>query len=216
MGIWGTYMKSGKDQVANTAERSDEDLISLVRSGDTDAFGVLYERHHSIALAVARKNSDNLSDAEDAVAEAFSSVLQTLNAGKGPVSFFRAYLLTAVTRIAHRRNVSAGKVTATDDAAVLDRVSADPDSVLADFESDAVAKAYQALPERWQAVLWYTDVEGMKPAAVAPILGLSANGVSALAIRAREGLRKAYLQNHVSAAENDSCADYSAKLAPMR
>ncbi|MBQ1443542.1 MAG: sigma-70 family RNA polymerase sigma factor [Renibacterium sp.] len=205
-------MNSDKERLDGTAERSDEDLISLVRSGDVDAYGVLYQRHHSVALAVARKNSDNRSDAEDAVSEAFSSVLQALQGGKGPVSFFRAYLLSAVTRIAHRRNVAAGKVTATDDAAVLDRESADPDSVLAEFETDAVARAYKTLPERWQAVLWYSDIEGLKPAAVAPLLGLSANGVSALAIRAREGLRKAYLQNHISTAEDDQCAEYSSKL----
>jgi hypothetical protein len=38
----------------------------------------------------------------------------------------------------------------------------------------------------------------MDPHEVAPILGMSANGVAALSYRAREGLRKAWLQAHVS------------------
>src|SRR5690606_6582715 len=52
-------------------------------------------------------------------------------------------------------------------------------------------------PERWQAVLWYAEVEAMKPAAIAPLLGVSPNGVSALLLRAREGLRDAYVVAHL-------------------
>ena len=57
-----------------------------------------------------------------------------------------------------------------------------------------IARAFASLPERWQAVLWHTEIEGARPADVAPLLGLTANGVAALAYRAREGLRQAYLQ----------------------
>ena len=46
-------------------------------------------------------------------------------------------------------------------------------------------------------MLWHTEVEGQKPADIAPLLGMSANSVSALAYRAREGLRQAFLTQHV-------------------
>ena len=56
-------------------------------------------------------------------------------------------------------------------------------------------------------MLWYTEVEGLDPHDVAPIMGLSANGVAALAYRAREGLRKAWLQEHVThATATGECA----------
>src|SRR2546430_10213444 len=45
--------------------------------------------------------------------------------------------------------------------------------------------------------LWQLEVEGKTPAEVAPMFGLSGNGASALAMRAREGLRQAYLQEHI-------------------
>ena len=45
-------------------------------------------------------------------------------------------------------------------------------------------------------VLWHTEVEQQKPADIAPLLGMSANSVSALAYRAREGLRQAFLSQH--------------------
>ena len=55
-------------------------------------------------------------------------------------------------------------------------------------------------------MLWHTEVEGQKPADVAQLLGMSANSVSALAYRAREGLRQAFLNMHAQDAEDDACA----------
>ncbi|MFJ4171226.1 zf-HC2 domain-containing protein [Paenarthrobacter sp. NPDC089714] len=193
-------------------EASDGQLIALVRGGDTAAFDGLYERHISIASTVARRNVDNPSDAEDIVAEAFQSVLQNLVAGKGPDTFFRAYLLSTVTRLSHHRNRKAGRTLPSGDDSTLDHAVGEPDAVVKAFESHTVAKAFRMLPERWQAVLWYLDVERMKPAAAAPLLGLSANAVSALALRAREGLRRQYLQCHVSEGPTRECAEYVAKL----
>lgn len=65
-------------------------------------------------------------------------------------------------------------------------------------ESLVAERAFAALPPRWQAVLWHTEVEGLKPAEAALQLGLSANSVAALAYRAREGFKKEWLQAHVS------------------
>ncbi|MFK0040062.1 sigma-70 family RNA polymerase sigma factor [Paenarthrobacter sp. NPDC090517] len=187
-------------------------LIELVRGGDMSAFDGLYERHLSIASTVARRNVDNPSDAEDVVAEAFQAVLQGLVAGRGPDTFFRAYLLSTVTRLSHQRNRKAGKVLPSGDDSVLDHALADSDAAINAFESRTVAKAFRTLPERWQAVLWYLDVERMKPAAVAPILGLSPNAVSALALRAREGLRRQYLQCHIAEQPDGRCSEFASKL----
>jgi hypothetical protein len=46
--------------------------------------------------------------------------------------------------------------------------------------------------------LWQVEVEGERPAVVAPNFGLSANATAALARRARDGLRAAYLQAHLT------------------
>jgi RNA polymerase sigma factor (sigma-70 family) len=191
---------------------SDRHLIELVRGGDMSAFDGLYARHVSIASTVAKRNVDNPSDAEDVVAEAFQSVLQSIVAGKGPGTFFRAYLLSTVTRLSHQRNRKASKVLASGDDPILDQTLVESDAVISAFESRTVAKAFRALPERWQAVLWYLDVERMKPAAVAPILGLTPNAVSALAVRAREGLRRQYLQSHLADQADSKCADFASKL----
>ena len=54
-------------------------------------------------------------------------------------------------------------------------------------------------------MLWHLEVEGQKPADIAPLLGMSANSVSALAYRAREGLRQAFLTMHISDLTDTDC-----------
>jgi hypothetical protein len=71
------------------------------------------------------------------------------------------------------------------------------DTALEDRGSALIAPAFDTLPERWRTVLWHTEVEGESPSQVGPLLGLTPNGVLALAYRAREGLRQAYLQVHL-------------------
>lgn len=203
---------SRSSNTSNRGVHDDGHLIELVRSGDMSAFNHLYERHVAIASTVAKRHVDNPSDAEDVVAEAFQSVLRSLVAGKGPDTFFRAYLLSTVTRLSHQLNRKSGRLVPSGDESLLDQTMAEPDAAVQAFESNTVARAFRSLPERWQAVLWYLDVERMKPAAVAPILGLSANAVSALAVRAREGLRRQYLQFHVAEKADASCAEFAAKL----
>lgn len=186
---------------------SDAELILQVRSGDRDAFGVLYERHSAAARALARQYV-TAADAEDVVADAFSKLFEMLRRGVGPDAGFRPYLYTMVR---HRSfDVSRGAARtrpSTDDEieSVLGRVASKDDPALQGFERSVIAKAYVDLPERWREVLWYVLVDELKPAQVAPVLGLSPNGVSALLYRAKEALRAGYLQQHLTHAPSDTC-----------
>ncbi|MET4902997.1 sigma-70 family RNA polymerase sigma factor [Paenarthrobacter sp. CC6] len=191
---------------------SDPHILNLVRQGVTDAFDTLYKRHVQIAHYVARTQSDNPSDADDVVAEAFATIFQSLKDGKGPKEFFRSYLLTVVRRTAHERNRKARQTQTAADDAILDAAVHDDDPVVGDLESSIMANAFKSLPERWQAVLFHLDIEGLKPAAVAPLVGLTPNGVSSLAIRAREGLRQAYLQHHISRSVDQACDEFASQL----
>jgi RNA polymerase sigma factor (sigma-70 family) len=184
---------------------ADAELISAVRGGDVDAYGELFERHVPAARRLARQLVPP-ADAEDLVSEAFAKVLSLLQRGAGPDLAFRAYLLTAVRRLHVDRIRAAARVQPTDDLEPFDPGVPFRDTAVEGFESDAAARAFASLPERWQAVLWHTEVEGQKPAEVAVLLGMSANSVSALAYRAREGLRQAFLTMHLQELEDDACA----------
>ena len=197
---------------------SDADLIDAVRKGTVSAYGSLYERHVASAYNLARQLSRSPAEADDLVSEAFAKVLDTLRAGRGPDSAFRAYLLTALRHTAYDKTRRDRKVELSEDVETVSGVStaavSEPfsDTAVAGLERSLAARAFARLPERWQAVLWHTEIEGQSPAEVAPILGLTANGVSALAYRAREGLRQAYLQVHLAETTERRCRATAERL----
>ncbi|WP_229051530.1 sigma-70 family RNA polymerase sigma factor [Aeromicrobium sp. Leaf350] len=189
----------------------DVDLIAAVRAGDTVAYGVLFERHRAAAERLARQLVSGLG-ADDLVSDAFLKVLGVLQRGGGPDEAFRAYLLTSVRRLHIDGLRSSQRERTTDDEQTLDRPVEFIDPAAMEFERGAAGEAFRSLPERWQLVLWHLDVEGQNPADVAPLLGMAPNSVSALAYRAREGLRRAYLQQHLAPTLDAECRDTTTKL----
>ena len=183
---------------------SDAELISRVRAGDREAYGDLFARHVDAARRLARQLVRG-PDSDDLVSDAFTKVMAVLQGGGGPDVAFRAYLLTAVRRLHVDRIRAQSRLTTTDDLTPFDPGVPFHDTALEKFESGAAAKAFASLPERWQLVLWHLEVEGQKPAEIAPLLGMSANSVSALAYRAREGLRQAFLTAHLSELADTDC-----------
>jgi len=194
---------------------SDAELLAAVRGGDDDAYGVLYARHAGAALRLAtRMTIGTPLSAEDAVSQAFLNVLAAIRAGNGPGDSFRAYLYTVVRNGIMAARERESHVIAVDAPEDLETPSEAPDPVVTAYESGVVGRAFSSLPERWQAVLWYHEVEGMKPGAIAPLLGLGANATSALLVRAREGLRDAYLSAHVEAADRPECRWSAQRMGP--
>jgi len=186
------------------SELSDERLIARSRRRDRAAFAELWRRHQPSALAAARRFT--WIDADDLVAEAFTRIYEGLLDGKGPHGPFRPYLYTIVRNLAARWGASRKEI-AVDDLETFEAPDDLDDPVVQSLDRTLTARAFRSLPPRWQSVLWYTEVEGLDPHEVTAMMGLSANGVAALAYRAREGLRKAWLQEHVShATATGECA----------
>ncbi|HVV13195.1 sigma-70 family RNA polymerase sigma factor [Amycolatopsis sp.] len=201
--------------------KSDAELITAVRGGDLAAYGTLYERHVAAAYNLARQLARSTAECDDLVSDAFSKVLDTLRGGKGPDAAFRAYLLTTLRHTAYDKTRKEKKLDLSDDMSTLSGGSGPAaealtvqfsDTAVAGLERTMAAKAFARLPERWQAVLWHTEIEQQTPAEVAPLLGLTPNGVSALAYRAREGLRQAYLQVHLAETSAERCRAAADKL----
>jgi RNA polymerase sigma factor (sigma-70 family) len=189
--------------VPDLTDLSDLELVDATRAGDREAFAELWRRHARAGLTVARAHSD--LDADDLVAEAYAKIYQAIANGNGPTSGFRAYLFTTVRSVAAtwgRRS----RETPIDDADTIEDPAFTEAAGLDALDRSLTASAFRTLPTRWQEVLWYCEVERMKPAEVAPLLGMSANGVAALAYRAREGLRQAWIQAHLaSVPEGSDC-----------
>ena len=176
---------------SDTASTSDADLLEQSKQGSSAAFGELWARHAAAGRTVARSFTSSL-DPDDLVAEAFTKIYQLLLKGKGPSGAFRPYLFTTIRNTAASWG-RARRETTIDTLETLEDPNSSEESSLAALDMGLTASAFRALPTRWQEVLWYSEVESMTPAQIAPLLGMSANSVAALSYRAREGLRQAWI-----------------------
>lgn len=190
----------------------DRDLLARVREGDDSAYGELFSRHADAIRRFSLRHVREAAEADDLTAEAFFRMLQAIRRGSGPTDHVRTYLLTVARRVAwewsgRRRDVPV------EDEELGRRVEPVSDNANSRVEHNLITRAFSSLPERWRVVLWRVEVEGERPATVAPHFGLSPNAMSALARRAREGLRAAYLQAHLAADDGrSSCAAIRSKL----
>ena len=208
----GAYLREGPDvcahdrialrvhvgrgpETTDSAASSDAELLSRARRGDDSAFATLWRRHLPAAYAVATRFRGRVA-AEDLVAEASARILRLLREGGGPTDNFRSYFASTVRTVgvdAVRREMNVVPTEAPDLEMLVD---AEPDvSALAGggVDTDIVRAAFRLLGDGDQQLLWHTMVEGSAPRVVAPLLGVSANAVSARAMRARDALRNSYL-----------------------
>ncbi|WP_077192820.1 sigma-70 family RNA polymerase sigma factor [Streptomyces lydicus] len=205
---------------------SDAQLIAALRAGDDTAYEEMYRRHADAVRRYARRCCWDGHTAEDLTGEVFARTLQAVRGGAGPDTAVRAYLLTTVRRVAASWARTARREQLVEDFAVFALNAAgaarDDDTLelgaevraMHEAEQSMAVQAFRSLPERYQTVLWHTTVEDESPSQVAPLLGLTANATAVLAHRAREGLKQAYLQAHVSQAltAGGDCARYADRL----
>ncbi|MGO1839643.1 MAG: sigma-70 family RNA polymerase sigma factor [Candidatus Microbacterium stercoravium] len=179
--------------VGDVADVSDADLVMRSRSGDTTAFGELWSRHYRSGIVAASSLTSSIS-AEDLVLEAYAKIFQTIRRGGGPTGAFRAYLFTTI------RTTAANWGRGLDDIASdeLDLADAAAEDVL---DRGITHTAFRGLTTRWQEALWYAEIERLTAQDIAPLLGVKASAVTQLIVRARAGLREAWIREHVKTAE---------------
>lgn len=182
----------------------DIDLTMRALAGEQAAFEELYRRHAPAAWRVAHAVAGDPDDAADAVSDAFTRVLAAVQDGRYAADApFRPYLLAttrnaAIDGLRRRRRDDGGDVLdLTDEGDTRWGHDHSGEAVVDGVDRALIASAFRSLPDRWRAVLWLTEVEGVPPREAAEMLGLSPNGVAQLAVRARAGLRVRYLQAHL-------------------
>jgi RNA polymerase sigma factor (sigma-70 family) len=185
-------------EAVEAPEDGDRTLLERLRAGEDAAFGELFSRHSAAVFRLALGLAGDRAEADDLTAEAFFRVLQAIRRGAGPVDNVRGYLLIVVRRVAWEWSMRRRDVPVSDEE-LTHRAPSNPDTSGQFTERNLIRRAFTSLPERWRKVLWKMEVEGERPAAVATNFGLSPNATAALARRARQGLRAAYLQAHLAA-----------------
>ncbi|MBS1905441.1 MAG: sigma-70 family RNA polymerase sigma factor [Actinobacteria bacterium] len=192
-------------------ERSDGELLTALRGGDTSAFAALWTRHSGAARRLAKRIHP--SRAEDLVSESFLAIYtQVTTTDAGPTFAFRPYLKAVMRNTAMRWSKDDENTIDAPDAEQIDHRDA---LSIAEADGDAaeVLAALQELPERWQRVLWLAEVVEVPRPAIARELGIKPNAVSALQRRARLGLKLEWLTRQIPISLRDD-AQHAARLFP--
>jgi RNA polymerase sigma-70 factor, ECF subfamily len=97
------YKRSAEVASAALRKLADEELMQLVREGDSAAFAVVYERHAAAAFSLAFRMCGKRAVAEDVVQEAFLSLWHS----SARYDSARGSLRTWVLGIVHNRAIDA-------------------------------------------------------------------------------------------------------------
>lgn len=197
-------------------EASEEALLlrDVRDAGDTEAYAELYRRHYDAALRLASAlTRGRIHAAEDLVEEGFTSTFAALKAGAGPQVALRPYLYASIRNAAAAHAKREQPVIDVASFEPYDVPSIDDYSVVEEtLDQTTIGGAFLGLPSSWQNALWFVEVEQLDVADAAPLLELSPNAVSSLLGRAREGLKRRYLQQHVAEPVRLDCRRVSSKL----
>lgn len=169
--------------------------LSLLETPDEkDKLRAIYESYHDLMMGVAFGFFRNEHDAQDAVQQAFMTLIENLKRiSKVDCPETRRYCVI-ITRSRCLDMLRAGKKSFS--AGDTDQVEADStdftdDSALFEAESD-LQRALQKLSERYREALYMRLVDGYSTREIAKMSGINEAAAQKLIWRAKEALRKAY------------------------
>ncbi len=180
----------------------DHELVASARTGDTDAFCALLERHRLVALRVSYTIAGR--DAEDAVQEAMVKAFRHLDRFR-PGSAFRPWFLAIVANEARNRRRSSSRQDAVglrlrahtgSERAAWERSA--EDGALAMAQRDRLLAAVAALSDRDREVVALRFFAGLTEAETGAALGCPLGTVKSRLSRAIERLRDALHEEMVT------------------
>jgi RNA polymerase sigma-70 factor (ECF subfamily) len=177
--------------------QTDEELIALARTGDSDAFGQLVGRHYNSCVKRALVIMQNRGDAEDEVQNACWKALQCLDQYRGEGTFAawlgRIVENQCLMRIRQERNAFFVHLDELNDGNVkveLVGQTEGPEDLLGWAEVVTLLRREASrMPPLLRTVMELRDLEQMSMPEVAARLGLSVPAAKSRLMRARAELR---------------------------
>jgi RNA polymerase sigma factor (sigma-70 family) len=172
--------------------RSDEQLVTLFRGGEDEAFRVIHDRYRQRLFAYVRQmlGSRSRQDAEDVLQDVFVRAYGSLRTDDRPL-LLRAWLY----RVAHNRCIDVLRRPTPAPQEIFE-VSRKPlhDPIEEAQRRDDLARLVRdvaALPEQQRSALLMREIDGMPYAEISDALGVTVPAVKSLLVRARMGLVEA-------------------------
>jgi RNA polymerase sigma factor (sigma-70 family) len=168
--------------------RSDEQLVSLFRTGSEDAFRVIHDRYRQRLFVYARQMlGGSAQDAEDAVQEIFVRAYAGLRCSDRQLTL-RAWLY----RVAHNRCIDQLRrppAPSSDTLESQSEIAQDPAAKAEQREAlRRLIADVQRLPEQQRSALLMRELGGMPYTDLAVALGVSVPAIKSLLVRARVSL----------------------------
>ena len=205
-GASGTFHLSttGRKPLPSTIVRDDESaLVAAAKSGDASAFEELVNRYEGKIFRLTQNITQNQSDAEDAMQDAFLKAFQHLKDFEGGSRFYtwlvRIAVNEALMRLRKRRpnQVSLDEPIASHDgeeqpmAMQIRDWGPSPEQRYAQSEmGDILSKVIEQLDPIYRVVFLLRDVEDISTEETAKILEISIPAVKSRLLRARLRLRE--------------------------
>jgi RNA polymerase sigma-70 factor (ECF subfamily) len=192
------------------------ELLTQLRAGDEDAFGLVVQRYGVRMLATARRFLNNECDAQDAVQEAFASAFRALAKFNGDALLstwlHRIVVNAALVQLRSKRRRGEQPIETLlprfdQDGEWIDDPATCTDATEAILERrdsrDKVRRCIERLPDKYRSVLLLRDIEELDTEETARSLATTANTVKVRLHRARQALktlieRESALQSHIS------------------
>jgi len=179
---------------------SDEAIVERVKSGETDAFGLLVQKYQDRVYSTILNYVNSVEEATDLAQEAFVKAFFALKRFQGSSAFYTwLYRIAVNTAIDYLRKRPAVRIDSLEDDRLREAGfepaagrSADPEHALALKEQKQLVRdAIAALSEKLRTALILHDVEGLSQEEVADILNCPVGTVKSRVSRARSELRVA-------------------------
>jgi RNA polymerase sigma-70 factor (ECF subfamily) len=186
------------DQAASSEETEEERtrliaLVELARTGDSDAFGMLYDHYQGSVYRFLFYRTRSSTLAEDLTSETFFRALRNMQNFRWQGKDFGAWLMTIARNLA-TDHFKAGRTRlelSTEDMGLHDDSTEGPEhAVLASLTNELLLKALTELPSEQKDCLIMRFLQGMSIAETAAVLGRSEGAVKQLQLRGVRNLAK--------------------------
>jgi RNA polymerase sigma-70 factor (ECF subfamily) len=181
-----------RSSAASASERGD-DLVARVCDGDADALGALYDLHHGVVRAFARRLLRDEAAAEDLVHDVFVDLPKALKRFEGRSSLRTFLISIAVNHARHHGRGTARRLRALERYHESGPREPEPrPDELSERQRLAkiLARALDTLPMEQRVVIVLCTVEERTSVEVAEILGVPEGTVRTRLFHARRKLRE--------------------------
>jgi RNA polymerase sigma-70 factor (ECF subfamily) len=168
-------------------------LVELARSGDKEAFGLLFDHYHPSVYRFIYYRTRSQALAEDLSSETFFRALRSMNSFRWQGRDFGAWLMT-IARNLCTDHFKAGRTRlelTTEDMGLHDDATDGPETaVLAQLTNETLLTCLKQLPKEQQECLIMRFLQSMSIADTAKVLGRTEGAVKQLQLRGVRNLAK--------------------------